>query len=73
MSPDWDGPLPPHASIDIVERVDIERNSLDPNDPNDLLRIKAYLWADQAHRLALTQAAASVLDVVVECGDAVMR
>jgi hypothetical protein len=36
-----------------------------------LLRLKAYLWADQPHRLALTQAAAATLDTVVEQGDAI--
>ena len=44
---------------------------MDPNDPDDLLRLKVYLWADQAHRLASTQAAASMLNVVVERGDAI--
>lgn len=71
LSPDWDGPSPPTASIEIAERAGVDLNPLNPNDPDDLLRLKAYLWADQPHRLALTQAAACALDTVVEQGDAI--
>jgi len=71
LSPDWDGPLPPPATIEITERAGVDLNPLNPNNPDDLLRLKAYLWADQPHRLALTQAAAATLDTVVEQGDAI--
>jgi hypothetical protein len=71
LSPDWEGPLPPAASIEITERAGVDLNPLDPTEAADLLRLKAYLWADQPHRLTLTQAAASVLNTVVEKDDAI--
>ena len=71
LTPDWDGPLPPNAPIEITERAGVDLNPLNPKAPDDLLRLKAYLWADQPDRLALTQAAATVLDTGVEKGDAV--
>jgi hypothetical protein len=71
LSPNWDGPLPPPATIEITERADVDLNPLNPNNPDDLLCLKAYLWADQPHHLALTQAAAATLDTVVEQGDAI--
>lgn len=71
LSPDWEGPLPPTAPIDVVERAGVDLNPLNPNEPDDLLRLKAYLWPDQPHRLALTQAAATAADTVVEQADAI--
>jgi hypothetical protein len=71
LSPEWDGLLPPTETIEIAERAGIDLNPLNPNNPDDLLRLKAYLWADQPHRLMLTEAAASVLNTVVERGDAI--
>jgi hypothetical protein len=35
------------------------------------LRLTAYLWADQPHRLALTKAAAATIDVEIEEGDTI--
>lgn len=71
VAPKWDGPLPPNHTIEIAERAGVDLNPLNPNDPDDLLRLKAYLWADQPHRLALTAAATAILDTVVEKGDAI--
>ncbi len=71
LSPEWSGPTPPKAEITIGERAGVDLNPLDPKKPQDLLRLKAYLWPDQPHRLALTQAAASVLDTSVAQGDAI--
>jgi hypothetical protein len=44
---------------------------LDPSDPEDLLRLTAFLWPDQPERLALTRAAASVACVKPDKGDAI--
>ena len=71
LSPDWDGPQPPRATPHVVARAGVDLNPLNPNDPNDLLRLTAYLWADQPHRLALTRAAASALKTRVVQGDAI--
>ena len=71
LTPDWNGPQPPMAAPRIVDRMGVDLNPLNSRDPSDLLRLKAYLWPDQPHRLALTQGAASVMDARVEKGDAI--
>ena len=71
LDPDWTGGVPPQAYPQVVDRSGIDLNPLNPKDPADLLRLTAYLWADQPHRLALTRAAASVMDARVEKGDAI--
>ena len=71
LTPDWTGALPPQAHPQIAERAGIDLNPLDPTRPDHLLRLTAYLWADQPHRLALTRAAASVMTSAVQQGDAI--
>ena len=71
LSPDWTGPPPPKAYPQVVDRLGVDLNPLNPRDSSDLLKLTAYLWADQPHRLALTRAAASALDAHVEKGDAI--
>lgn len=71
LSPDWTGPQPPNITPRIVARGGVDLNPLNPNDPDDLLRLMAYLWADQPYRLDLTRAAASVCDATLEKGDAI--
>jgi hypothetical protein len=54
----WRGALPPlDAPLRVVSRQGCDRNPLDPADPVDADRLMAYVWADQAHRLARTAAA----------------
>ncbi len=57
LAPDWRGTLPPPAPIRIAERAGVDLNPIDVRDPVQRLRLRAYLWADQPHRLALTEAA----------------
>lgn len=71
LTPDWTGPLPPTGYPQVVDRSGVDLNPLNPRDPDDHLRLTAYLWADQPHRLELTNAAASVMDATVEKGDAI--
>ncbi len=71
LAPDWDGPPPPDAAPVIVERRGVDLMPLDPADPQDLLRLTAFLWPDQPDRLAMTRAAAGAVPVTVDCGDAV--
>ena len=71
LTPDWDGPPPPAARPHVAARAGVDLNPLDARNPDDLLRLTAYLWADQPHRLALTRAAASVFDAQVTRGDAI--
>lgn len=71
LTPDWDGPAPPDAPPSVAERAGCDLTPLDPREPGDLLRLRAYLWPDQPHRRALTDAAAAVADTRVERASAV--
>lgn len=71
LSPEWDGSPPPEASPVVAERAGCDIAPLDPSDPGDLLRLRAYLWPDQPHRRALTDAAVGVATTRVERADAV--
>lgn len=71
LSPDWTGPLPPAPMPRIASRAGVDLNPLNPRDADDLLRLTAYLWADQPERLARTRAAAAVFDAEMTRGDAI--
>ncbi|MEP4552820.1 DUF2332 domain-containing protein [Tateyamaria sp.] len=71
LKPDWTGHTPPSGNPQVVDRLGVDLNPLSANDSDDLLRLTAYLWADQPHRLALTRAAASAMEAQVEKDDAI--
>lgn len=71
LTPDWSGPLPPKTSPVVTDRAGVDLNPLSPNDPADALRLQAYLWPDQSHRMTLTRAALSAAKTPVAQGDAV--
>ncbi len=71
LTPDWEGGLPPNARPVIANRAGVDLNPLDPSRGDHLLRLTAYLWPDQPHRLTMTRAAASVSSVVPTKGDAI--
>lgn len=71
LTPDWEGPSPPKVMPEIATRAGVDLNPLDPANAEDLLRLTAYLWPDQPHRLALTRAAASVMTAPIVRGDAI--
>ena len=71
FSPEWDGALPPAAHPVIAKRAGVDLNPLDPSRDDHLLRLTAYLWADQPERLNNTRAAASVATAQPEQGDAI--
>lgn len=71
LSPEWTGPLPPSTQPRIEKRRGIDLNPLDPTRHDHLLRLMAYMWADQPDRLNLTRSAASVMDAKVHKGDAI--
>jgi hypothetical protein len=55
---EWRGALPPiSANINVVARAACDRSPLDPGDETDVSRLLAYIWPDQVHRLARTEAA----------------
>ncbi|MFA8385701.1 MAG: DUF2332 domain-containing protein [Pelagibaca sp.] len=71
LMPDWTGPAPMAAPFTVTAWRGVDLNPLDPHCPEDALRLRAYLWADQAHRVALTDAAIAVNTAKVDRGDAV--
>ena len=61
LAPAWEGPRPPTADIRVIERAGCDRAPIDIRSNDDVLRLRAYIWPDQAERLArLDQALAIV-------------
>ena len=57
----WTGAPPPlHARPRIRSRAACDLNPIDIRDPAERLRLRAYVWADQAERLARFDAAAAL-------------
>ncbi|MEM6609404.1 MAG: DUF2332 family protein [Pseudomonadota bacterium] len=70
LRPEWQGPQPPALPIEIIDRAGVDLRPIDARDPVQALRLLAYLWPDQPHRLALTRAAIALLDDPPQSGDA---
>ena len=71
LAPAWEGPKPPAADIRIIERSGCDRAPIDVRSNDDVLRLRAYIWPDQAERLArLDQALAIVRSSSVRIEDA---
>lgn len=71
LSPEWEGGMPPETTPQIADRAGVDLNPLNPARGADLLRLTAYLWADQPARLTMTRAAASLSRALVTRGDAI--
>ncbi|MCA0204941.1 MAG: DUF2332 family protein [Proteobacteria bacterium] len=71
LRPYWQGNPPPPARIRVAERAGVDLNPIDARDPDQRLRLLAYLWADQPERLALTEAALAAGPPLPERADAV--
>ncbi|WP_187429404.1 hypothetical protein ROLI_031840 [Roseobacter fucihabitans] len=71
LAPEWTGAPPPRKMPVVAGRAGVDLNPLDPSDPDDVLRLTAYLWPDQPHRLALTHAAARNMTAPIARGDAI--
>jgi hypothetical protein len=52
LAPAWQGPEPPSAEVAVRERAGCDRSVIDIGSPEAVLRLRAYVWADQADRLA---------------------
>jgi len=63
--------LPPATRPRVASTAGVDLNPLDPTDPDDALRLQAYLWPDQPERLTRTQAAITAATVPVTQGDAI--
>lgn len=71
LAPDWTGPVPKAAPVTIAARRGVDLNPLDAGDPEQVLRLFAYLWPDQPHRMELTRAAIRARDGIVDKADAI--
>jgi hypothetical protein len=71
LAPDWSGPLPPAAAPVVAARAGVDLNPIDVADPDQRLRLVSYLWADQPHRRALTEAAIAAGPPLPAQGDAI--
>jgi hypothetical protein len=70
LAPDWTGPIPRPRPIRVTDRAGVDHNPLDPHDPAAQLRLLAYLWPDQPHRLDLTRGAIELSHARPEKDDA---
>lgn len=57
LVPAWHGPPPPAAAVTIAARRGVDINPLDVSDPATRERLLAYVWPDQAERVARAIAA----------------
>lgn len=71
LTPDWSGPLPPETRSEIARRAGVDLNPIDLDDPDERLRLLAYLWPDQPERLERTIAAIAANPPRPEQGDAI--
>lgn len=65
LAPSWDGPPPPvEAALTIRSRCGCDANPIDLRDAAARERLVAYIWADQAERIARIEAA---IDAALPC------
>ena len=60
ISPQWRGSRPVVANPEILSRKGCDLNPLDPQNPQDRLRLRAYLWPAQPDRMARLNAALNI-------------
>ena len=60
LAPSWKGPAPPATAVAIEDRRGVDLHPLDVTRAADRERLLAYVWADQAERLARTAAAIAI-------------
>ena len=70
LRPQWQGALPPLLSVAIAGRRGCDRAPIDPRVAEGRLRLRAYIWPDQAERGRLLEGA---LDLAAERGVRVER
>lgn len=75
LEPEWRGAVPQSADVSIVDRAACDINPLDPGSDADVLRLRSYIWPDQAARRQRFDHAvtlAKAYPVPVERADAVV-
>jgi hypothetical protein len=73
LAPAWTGGSPPAILPRIIARAGVDQSPLDVRNPATAERLIAYVWADQAERVARIEAAIAIARegaMLVERGDA---
>ena len=70
LTPEWRGPLPPMAEIEVLDREGCDIKPLNPNNADDRLRLLSYIWPDQTLRIENTKRA---LDLARDTGRTVLQ
>jgi hypothetical protein len=52
IAPEWRGPPPPDGKVEIVAAYGCDQAPVDLTDPEQALRLKAYVWPDATERMA---------------------
>ena len=60
IAPEWEGGAPPSTSVRVLRRQGSDIAPLDVTNPAARERLLAYVWADQADRLARVEAAIQI-------------
>jgi hypothetical protein len=63
IRPEWEGSSPPNAQVRIARRQGSDLEPLNVRDQDDRERLLAYVWADQADRLARVEAALKIAEM----------
>jgi hypothetical protein len=64
LSHAWQGAAPPDTRVHVIERTGGDLAPLDPTSAHGQLTLTAYVWPDQAHRLARLRGAIAVAERV---------
>lgn len=57
IKPEWRGPPPPHAPVDIVSANGCDQNPIDLTDDETARRLKGYIWPEMPARFERMEAA----------------
>lgn len=52
LAPEWEGSQPPNVEVVVNERAGCDRAPIDLGSDDEVLRLRAYIWPDQPHRMA---------------------
>jgi hypothetical protein len=70
LAPEWRGARPPLATPEVVERRGVDLRPFDLTDPEQVLRLMAYVWPDQPARLERLRRAVALPQPPLDRGDA---
>ena len=57
IKPEWRGPPPPNNPVEIVAIKGCDQSPIDLSDPDAALRVKSYVWPENAERIVRMDAA----------------